>query len=247
MSDGRVQMERDEASGIARVTFDNPARKNAYDPDHAAPAGRVARRARRTTTTSRSSSCAARAACSAPAPTWTTRTRWYGDGRAQRTARRRRASAAALAASTARPSTSTTSSWATRRSPSPRSGATRSAAGSSSRSWPTSPSSARDAVIGMPGDPVPRARRSARCTCSSTASARCWPGGCCSPATRSPAVEVEHLGVFTEVVDDADVAEARAEWWAEKVAAHARRRHRDGQGGLPPRRAAAGVPGRGGR
>ena len=32
-----------------------------------------------------------------------------------------------------------------------------------------------------------------------------------------PASTVEHLGVFTEVVDDADV-EARAEWWAQKVA-----------------------------
>lgn len=33
MSDGRVQMERDDASGIARITLDNPARKNAYDPE----------------------------------------------------------------------------------------------------------------------------------------------------------------------------------------------------------------------
>jgi enoyl-CoA hydratase/carnithine racemase len=32
-----------------------------------------------------------------------------------------------------------------------------------------------------------------------------------------PAATVEHLGVFTEVVDDADVA-PRAEWWAQKVA-----------------------------
>jgi enoyl-CoA hydratase/carnithine racemase len=32
-----------------------------------------------------------------------------------------------------------------------------------------------------------------------------------------PAGSVEHLGVFTEVVDDADVA-PRAAWWAEKVA-----------------------------
>jgi enoyl-CoA hydratase len=31
-----------------------------------------------------------------------------------------------------------------------------------------------------------------------------------------PASTVEHLGVFTEVLDDADVA-ARAEWWAQKV------------------------------
>jgi len=32
-----------------------------------------------------------------------------------------------------------------------------------------------------------------------------------------PAADVEHLGVFTEVVDDADV-EARAAWWAAKAA-----------------------------
>ena len=32
-----------------------------------------------------------------------------------------------------------------------------------------------------------------------------------------PASTLEHLGVFTEVVDDADVA-ARATWWAQKVA-----------------------------
>jgi enoyl-CoA hydratase len=33
VSDGRVRMERDGASGIARVTLDHPERKNAYDPD----------------------------------------------------------------------------------------------------------------------------------------------------------------------------------------------------------------------
>lgn len=32
MSDGQVHVERDEASGIARITLDNPERKNAYDP-----------------------------------------------------------------------------------------------------------------------------------------------------------------------------------------------------------------------
>ena len=33
MADGQVVLERDEASGIARLTIDNPGRKNAYDPD----------------------------------------------------------------------------------------------------------------------------------------------------------------------------------------------------------------------
>ncbi len=32
MSDSRVLMERDESTGIARLTFNNPARRNAYDP-----------------------------------------------------------------------------------------------------------------------------------------------------------------------------------------------------------------------
>ena len=40
MSDGRVRMERDGASGIARVTLDHPERKNAYDPDMRRDLGR---------------------------------------------------------------------------------------------------------------------------------------------------------------------------------------------------------------
>jgi len=32
VSDGRVRMERDDESGIARLTIDNPERRNAYDP-----------------------------------------------------------------------------------------------------------------------------------------------------------------------------------------------------------------------
>jgi len=32
VSDGRVLMERDERAGIVRLTLDNPARRNAYDP-----------------------------------------------------------------------------------------------------------------------------------------------------------------------------------------------------------------------
>ena len=33
MSDGRVLMQRDDESGIARITLANPERKNAYDPE----------------------------------------------------------------------------------------------------------------------------------------------------------------------------------------------------------------------
>jgi enoyl-CoA hydratase len=33
VTDGRVLMERDDESGIARITLDNPDRKNAYDPE----------------------------------------------------------------------------------------------------------------------------------------------------------------------------------------------------------------------
>jgi enoyl-CoA hydratase len=32
VSDGQVRMERDDDTGIARITLDNPARRNAYDP-----------------------------------------------------------------------------------------------------------------------------------------------------------------------------------------------------------------------
>src|SRR5215471_20523833 len=32
VSDGRVRMERDLSTGIARLTLDNPERRNAYDP-----------------------------------------------------------------------------------------------------------------------------------------------------------------------------------------------------------------------
>lgn len=32
MSEGRVRMERDDEAGIARITLDNPERRNAYDP-----------------------------------------------------------------------------------------------------------------------------------------------------------------------------------------------------------------------
>src|ERR1700730_5874186 len=33
MADPRVRMERDDETGIARITLDNPARRNAYDPE----------------------------------------------------------------------------------------------------------------------------------------------------------------------------------------------------------------------
>ena len=32
MTDGRVRIERDPSTGVARLTLDNPERKNAYDP-----------------------------------------------------------------------------------------------------------------------------------------------------------------------------------------------------------------------
>ena len=32
MSDPRVVLEQDRTTGIARITLDNPARRNAYDP-----------------------------------------------------------------------------------------------------------------------------------------------------------------------------------------------------------------------
>ena len=59
------------------------------------------------------------------------------------------------------------------------------------------------------------------------------------------AEKLEHLSIFTEVTDD-DEVEARAELVGAEGGAHARRRHRDREGGVPPGRAAAGLPGRGG-
>ena len=46
VSDSRVLMERDESTGIARLTLNNPERRNAYDPRDARAARRVPRRAR---------------------------------------------------------------------------------------------------------------------------------------------------------------------------------------------------------
>src|SRR5262245_53881964 len=33
VAEGQVRLERDDASGVARLTLDNPERRNAYDPD----------------------------------------------------------------------------------------------------------------------------------------------------------------------------------------------------------------------
>ena len=97
MTDPRVLMERDDATGIARITLNNPERRNCYDPAMRAAARRVSSTSSRSTTTSRSCCCAARAASSPPAPTWATRT--AGTSRDGRRRRRRprggRASAAA--------------------------------------------------------------------------------------------------------------------------------------------------------
>ena len=47
MTDPRVLMERDEATGIARITLNDPERRNCYDPRDARAARRVPRRAGR--------------------------------------------------------------------------------------------------------------------------------------------------------------------------------------------------------
>ena len=129
--------------------------------------------------------------------------------------------------------------------PSPRSAATRWAAGSSWRSWPTSPSwRATPASACRPRGSS--ARRSDPSTCSSTAWGRPWPAGCCSPATRSGPASSRTSASSPRSLDDAEV-EARGRLVGPQDRQDARRRHRDRQGGVPPRRAAAGVPGRGGR
>ena len=60
-----------------------------------------------------------------------------------------------------------------------------------------------------------------------------------------PASTVEHLGVFTEVRRRRR-ASRRGRRGGPEGRQDAGRRHRHGEGGVPPRRAAAGVPGRGG-
>ena len=61
-----------------------------------------------------------------------------------------------------------------------------------------------------------------------------------------PAGDLEHLAIFTEVTDDDAVAEPR-QLVGREGGADAGRRHRHGEGGVPPRRTDAGLPGRRGR
>ena len=95
-------------------------------------------------------------------------------------------------------------------------------------------------------DPVPRAGARLAAHVLLPARSRSWRAACCSPATRSARPSSSTCGAFTEIVDDDDSRRAR-----ELVGAQGRqdagRRHRDGEGGVPPRRADAGLPGRGGR
>ena len=218
MTDPRVLMERDDATGIARITFNDPERKNCYDPPMRAQVGEyldelamddhvkvvVLRGEGGVFSTGADMGNAYG---------------WYGSSNGDgRTAAARAGGRASVddSQSIGRRSASTASSWASRRRPLPKCAVTRSAAVWSSRSWPTSRSSGAT-------------RRSA---CPRRASS--------GPALGSlhmffhrlgpvlarrllltgdtvPASTLEHLGVFTEVVDDADV-EARANWFAQKVA-----------------------------
>ena len=170
---------------------------------------------------------------------------WYGDG-GQGTGNGPPARASAAGSwSTARRSTSTSSSSATRRSPWPRCPASPSAAASSWRSWPTSSVVARDTAHRHARHPLPRPGARARSTSSSTASARCSPAACCSPATPSRPAR-SPTSACSPRWSSPTRSTARAAWWAEKASRMPGRRHRPGQGGLPPRRAAVGLPGRGG-
>ena len=135
MSDGRCSWSETTSAGIARLTLDNPERKNAYDPAMRQQLGAyldelaydddikvVLLRGEGGVFSTGADMNNAYA--------------WYGDGaKPPRTARRPAAARASAGgcSPTARPSTSTTSSSATRRSPWPRSRASRSAAASS---WP---------------------------------------------------------------------------------------------------------------
>ena len=98
MSDNRVLMERDASTGIARLTLNNPERRNSYDPADARAARRVPRRARARTTTSRSCCCAASGGVFSTGADMANAYSWYGKaaagasegGRPQRPSQRRR-------------------------------------------------------------------------------------------------------------------------------------------------------------
>ena len=153
MTDGRVLMERDDSSGIARITLDNPERKNAYDPAMRQQLGRVPRRAR-LRRRHQGRGAPRRGRCVQHRRRHEQRLRLVRRRREGRPRERRQATSAEPAPprcwSTARRSTSTSPSSATRRSPWPRSRASPSAAASSWRSWPTSPSWPSDTMLGMP-------------------------------------------------------------------------------------------------
>ena len=186
MSDDRVLLERDRETGIARISLNNPERRNSYDPAMREQLGAylddlaldddikvVLLRGEGGVFSTGADMGNAYA--------------WYGDkakppAEAERRGRRPgpgvRASAAG-SRSTARRSTSTTTSSATRRSPSPRSTATPSAAGFELALMADISVVGRDTQGRHAGHPVPRPGARARCTCSSTGSVRSWPAACC--------------------------------------------------------------------
>ena len=91
------------------------------------------------------------------------------------------------------------------------------------------------------GHALPRA--GARIAAHVLLPARSRPGraACCSPATRSPASKLEHSASSPRSSTTPTSRRGRA--GGPKGRAHARRRHRHRQGGLPARRAAAGYQG----
>ena len=240
-------MERDDATGIARVTINNPERRNCYDPAMRHAARRRSSTSSRPTIASRSCCCAARVASSRPAPTWATRTAGTsngdgdGDGNRERPAATEPAPTAGRRSEVVRllPRVHGVSEGNRRRSSRLRA---RRRLGARAR-WPTSRSSRATRMIGMPATrflgPALGSLHMFFHRLGPVLARRLLLTGDTVPASDARAPGRVHRGRRRRAT-----CESRASVVGAEGREDAGRRHRDGQGGVPPRRTAPGVPGR---
>ena len=97
MTDARVLLERDDATGIARITLNNPERRNCYDPPMREQLGAYLDELADGRRASRSCCCAARAASSRTGADMGNAYTWYEANGATRERRRPAAAARASA------------------------------------------------------------------------------------------------------------------------------------------------------